>query len=683
MTTARTSAVRRLATPRACLSAAAIALAAGTTWGQEEPPAATPITIGAPHAARLGPQEKDAYTLELDASQFVSARADQVSVDVAVAVYDPEGKRLGAFDGPARGPEWFQFESSAAGAYRIEISPFEDGAGEYTLEIVQAEPIATEPGARVDQIMAPYNRPGVPGGVVAVVQGGETIFAGAYGTANLTHDVPFAIDTRTNIGSTSKQFTAFGIALLAQRGELSLDDDVRTHIPELPDLGETVTLRHLLTHTSGYREFLNTLLLTGRRLDRGDSIDRAELIEIVQRQPELQNSPGAEWNYNNTGYGLLTVVIERVTGEPFPQWMRANVFEPLGMHDTRCREHPAKLIERSAQGYAPEDDGGYLNATDLGGALGAGGIYTTVADLAAWVRNFRTGDLGGPEMFELMATPYELTSGESSGYGLGLSIDEHRGLRRVHHGGADSAHRSMLMYFPELDAAVITLSNNATFTGAIANAVAEAFFAGDMAPEPKDAGAAQADAGSFDAAQFDPESFDAFAGRYELEAMPGFIMSFMREGDRYFTQATRQPKVEIFPTSPNTFKLTIVEASITFHPGPDGKAETLTLHQNGDHTATRVAEEAWSPTPEMLEAYTGRYFSEELETFYHLEIEDGKLVIKHRRLDDIVLAPTGEHAFTGGMPVAIATFEADAAGKIVAFTVSNGRTRGVRFERFE
>jgi CubicO group peptidase (beta-lactamase class C family) len=149
---------------------------------------------------------------------------------------------------------------------------------------------------RVDQILADYSDGETPGVLVGVVRGGQLAFARAYGMANLTHAVPMTAATRSNIGSTSKQFTAFAVALLAERGALSLDDDVRRHIPELPDLGETVTLRHLLTHTSGYREFLNALAIGGWRLTDADHIDRSEVLTVVQRQPSLQNSPGAEWN---------------------------------------------------------------------------------------------------------------------------------------------------------------------------------------------------------------------------------------------------------------------------------------------------------------------------------------------------------------------------------------------------
>lgn len=658
-------------------------LASPILHAQEEPAREpTRLSVGQVLADSLPPEESRVYLVELGADWFVYGEADQQTLDVVVEVTGPDGERVARFDGPHRGPEPFQFDAEAAGEYRIEVDGrVEEETGRYTLVLIRAEPVASEPEARVDQLMIRYTRDDAPGGVVGVVRDGELVFARAYGMANLTHDIPFTTGTVSNIGSTSKQFTAFAIALLAHRGELSLDDDVREHIPELPQFDQTVTLRNLLTHTSGYREFLNTLALAGRRIDQGDHIARDELIRIVQRQPELQNEPGAEWNYNNTAFGLLTVVVERITDRPFPEWMAENVFEPLGMEHTVVRAHPRQIIPNSAQGYTPAEGGGWREAGDLGAAMGAGGIYTTVADLARWIDNLETGRLGGEDVIRAMTTRFVLADGDTTDYGLGLMIDEHRGLRRIHHGGADIAHRSMLAYYPTLDGGVVTLSNNATFPGNIPWRVAEAFFGEAMEPEGGEPAAG--DAGDFDPESYDPEDFDDFAGRYELEEAPGFVLTFSREDDELHTQATGQPQLEIVPTSDSTFALTGVEASVTFHRNEDGVVESLTLHQNGDHLARRLEEETWEPSEAELEGFAGRYFSEEILTFYTLEVEDEKLVLRHPRWDDVQLEPAGEDEFRGSFPVAEIRFERDGAGEVVALYASNGRTRGVRFEKVE
>jgi CubicO group peptidase (beta-lactamase class C family) len=507
---------------------------------------------------------------------------------------------------------------------------------------------------------------------------GRTIYSNTWGMANLAYDLPFERDTRTNIGSTSKQFTAFAIMLQAERGLLSLDDDIRTHVPELPEFDEVVTVRHIITHTSGLREFLNLLVMGGRRLDRGDWIDRDEVIGIVQRQPALQNSPGAEWNYNNTAFALAALIVERTSGQDFPTFMRENVFGPLGMSRTLVRPSPLHIVPEMSEGYTPGPDG-YLQVGDLGGAAGAGGIYSTLDDLQTWVENYANPKIGSREIFDEMMTSYVLTDGEETGYGYGLSVDDQRGLKRVHHGGADVAHRSMLVYYPEIGAGITTQSNNAQFNSNVAFQLAGAFFDDAMEPEEDEPAAV---ASTFDPETYDPEDFDDLAGRYALDSNASFVITFSREDETLYAQATGQQRFEIVPTSDSTFRLLAVEASVTFHRTDDG-VEGATLHQGGqDQHATRLegeAPEEWAPTPAELAGFEGRYFSEELETFYTIVLEDGELVVRHRRRDDATLEPGEVDEFSGGgLQFA---FERDRNGRVIGFYAANGRTRDVRFER--
>ncbi len=628
----------------------------------------------------LPAQTPHAYTLDLQADQFVFGQVNQITVDVVVTVQGPDGETLHTFDNPARGPEPFHFTATESGEYNIEVKPFQEESGKYTIEVKRLEPLAKDPAKRVDQLMTVHTNMESPGAVIAVVEKGEIAFAQAYGLANLTYQLPFTVETLNNIGSTSKQFTCFAIVLLARDGKLSLDDDIRTHIPELKDFGKTVTLRHLMTHTSGYREFLNLVSMAGRRLDKGDYISRDELIAIVQRQPELQNDPGKEWNYNNTAFGLLAMVVERVSGETFPDWMKENVFKPLGMNNSFVRSHSMEVIPNSAQGYVGNSDGGFDEGRDLSAAMGAGAIYTTIGDLAKWIKNFKTETVGGKGVFQEMTTRFVIEEGDTTAYALGLFVDEHNGLKRIHHGGADLAHRSMLAYYPEIDAAIITQSNSALFPRNLASEIAELFFKAHMTTE-EEGTVAVADSTPFNPEEYDPENFDKFVGQYELEAAPGFILDFTREEDKFYSQATGQARLEIVPTSDSTFKLLVVEASLTFHKDKDGKVETLTLHQNGNHLAKRVQEAPWAPDPDELTTYTGQYFSSELETFYELVVKDSNLVVQHRRMDDISLTPAKKDNFRAGYPIAELNFIRNDAGDITALEASNGRTRGIRFKK--
>ncbi|MEX0720480.1 MAG: serine hydrolase [Balneolaceae bacterium] len=654
----------------------ALLLQANFTNAQTLPIKEVPVSVGEMVNDSLQNGSIHTYTIKVDSAQFVFGQANQKTVDVVVTVYDPDEEQVATFDGPGRGSESFQFDTETSGEYRIEIKPFEEETGEYSLIISMAEPTAKDPAGRVDQLMIEYTGDNVPGGAVMVMKDDEIIFSESYGMANLTYAIPFEIDTRHNIGSTSKQFTAFGITLLADQGRLSLDDDIRKYIPELPQFSDTVTLRNLLTHTSGYREFLNTLAMTGQ--DISSPVTQEKVIEIVQRQPELQNIPGEEFNYNNTGFVLMTIVVERVTDTPFPRWMKQNVFEPLGMNLTMVRENQSQVVPGRSQGYMPAEDGGYKEATDLGGAMGAGGIYTSVGDLANWIRNLNNPNVGNADIIEKMATPFELNNGSSTQYGLGLFLQEYKSLKYIHHGGADIAHRSMLMYFPEINAAVVTQSNYGSFRGDISQKVADVFFEEyfeRQEDEPKEDVNEQPE--DYD---YNPENFDLLTGRYELSVMPGFILTFSREGDRIYTQATGQPEVDLKATSDSTFNLVVVNAAITFHLNADGSADSLTLHQNGNHLATRIS---WNPDIEELQAYTGQYFSEEIETLYHVEFEDKILVMKHYLLEDMQLTPGDEDSFSASFPIAEILFTRNENGEISGFNASNGRARGIFFEKVE
>jgi len=638
-----------------------------------------PLTVGEVVEESLTTDSVHSYTLELGEEQFVHGFVIQESVDVTISVFNPSGDKAAEFDFSAVGKDSFQFNTKSAGTYRIEVKPFKEDEGNYSISVEVVEPIATEPAARLNQMMVEYSGDDVPGAAVLVMKDGEVIFQESYGMANLTYDIPITENTLHNIGSTSKHFLTLGLLLLQEEGKLSLDDGIRKYIPELPEFEYTVTLRHLITHTSGYREFINLLVMTGRNIS--SNLDTDKIIEIVQRQPELQNIPGSEFNYNNTGYSLMTEVIKRVTDTPFDEWMKTNLFEPLEMHNTVVRTSPDQVVDNRSTGYS-HGSSGYEEVTDLGGAAGAGGIHITLDDFAKWIQNLNHPVVGTPEMIEEMTTPYELKNGNSTGYGLGLFIQDYKGLKQIHHGGGDMAHRSMLMIFPEIDAAVVTQSNLASFNGAIPNRVADLFFGEYMETdeEPQQSDEALASEGESEF-EYDPENFDRLAGRYELSIMPGFILTFDREGDRIYTQATNQPEIDLTATSDSTFNLMGVNASVTFHLNEDATADSLTLHQNGNHIAKKID---FTLAPNEMDEYTGRFYSEEIETIYTIVLKDEELFMQHYQLeDDLKLDPTHKDQFGSVMPIQTVEFVRSEEGEITGFNASNGRTRGVFFRKLE
>jgi Beta-lactamase len=355
-------------------------------------PAVTPLVAQAPlvvgRAVRATHVRGDTtrYQVESDSGVIIRLAVDQVSTNVLVRVLGPKRTPVGGVNASPRGTERLQLETNETGAHHVEVIPVDSSAGEFVITLVAREPLSTDPRKLVDQLLAPWDRRDGPGAAVAVWRGGRTLFAKGYGMANLAYDIPFTATTPTNIGSTSKQFTGFAVMLLVDEGKLSLDDDVRKHIPELPDLGSKVAVRHLITHTTGYREVYNAMLIAARRIDEGDYVGRDEMIELVKRQPSLQNAPGAEFNYNNTAYAMAAMVVERVAKQPFAEFMAQRVFGPLGMTQSVVRADRHATVRGATVGYSRAADGVWRDLGDLAGSMGAGGIYTTSVTCSAGQR---------------------------------------------------------------------------------------------------------------------------------------------------------------------------------------------------------------------------------------------------------------------------------------------------------
>ena len=653
---------------RACISGsfALLLLCGGGVHAQQ----ASRLQVGTPLRATLAADDTLRYELNLPKSRFVAGRVDQDGVDATVTITGPTGRRVQRAARVGRGgPETFAFATDSAGRYVIEVAPATAGkGGAVRVQLTRSEAVATTPEGKVDQAAAQLYKD-TPGAVVGVIKGGKLAFVKGYGAADLTYGMPFTPETPTNIGSSTKQFTGFALALLASRGKLSLDDDVRKHIPELKDFGKKITVRHLLSHTTGYREFINTLIIEGRQVLEGDYIAPDEVIKVINRQPTLQNEPGAEFNYNNSAFSLATIVVERVTGRPFPEWMREEVFLPLGMTKTWVRANPGQIIPGRSNGYIP-GEGGFREVRDLHGSAGAGGIYTTPGDVAKWFRNFKTGELGGPAVIKEMTTSFVLNDGKPSNYGYGVFLDSTRGVRRWQHGGNDVAHSSTFVYYPDLDAGYVVFSNYQGVPGGIANVVAEAFFGQHMTPSQRPTATAAS------SVEVPAATLRRYAGKYEMTTLGNLLLTVELQGGQLRLEVPGQPTLPLRPTSMTSFEVVGAPAQITFNVAADSSIEGITFNQGGQHPGRRVVEKAVD-----LAAFVGRYFSEELETFYDLSVEDGKLVIRHRRFGPVSLTHTSGDSFSGTLPVSQVVFRRDADGKVTGFEAGNGRARGIMFER--
>jgi CubicO group peptidase (beta-lactamase class C family) len=634
----------------------------------------TALRVDRPINRELAQHERQAFDLTVRANQFVVGFADQIDVDLVVTVYGPDGKQQNEFDGPARGAELFSFTAKEAGRYVIVVQPFRDnGPGRYTMHLLRVEPVARTREGRVDQLFAVWDRPGSPGASVAIERNGQILYEHGYGEAQVEYHIPIRANTIFHVASVSKQFTAFSIAMLASEGRLSLDDDVRKYIPELPDLGATVTLRHLLHHVSGWRDQWNLLALAGWRLD--DVITKDQILRLLVRQRELNFQPGAEHLYSNTGFTLLAEVVARVTGESFPDWTREHLFQPLGMTRTHFHADHQEIVPDRAYSYENGPHG--LQKSVLSYAnVGATSLFTTAEDLARWMHNLQTGTVGGPDVLAMMHERYVLNGGDTIPYALGLVHGTFRGLHTVGHSGGDAGFRSEAIRFPDQNLSVTVLSNLGSVNpGQLANQVAEIYLEREMtAAEAAAPPAATAAAGTVSR-----ELLDAYAGEYDLIGTP-LRITFTRDGDRLVAQATGQSQFPLTPESDSVFVFSQATIRIVFRREPSGEVNRFTLAQGGSTLPGQRVGTSAPVAPVDLTPYLGAYDSPELETTYTLVARNDTLVAEHIRHDPITLTHVGPDRFTGSAWFFGPTvFERDSAGTVTGMRVSSGRVRNVLF----
>jgi CubicO group peptidase (beta-lactamase class C family) len=624
--------------------------------------------------------ESHDYELELRAGRFALLAVEQRGIDLVVRVFSPDGEQIAQADSSGSdGTEWVAIFNQTRGVHRIEVAPFgeEPEPGRYTIELVRIEKAAKKASGRVDQLFAPWDRPGSPGAAIAVARNGEIVHAAGYGSAQLEYGIPITPSTVFHVASVSKQFTAFAIALLAARGELSLDDEVRQHIPELPEFGRSITLRHLVHHTSGLRDQWNLLALGGWRLD--DVITMEHILTAVRHQEELNFEPGEEYVYCNTGYTLLAEVVQRVTGKSFREWTTENLFEPLGMNNTHFHDDHRMIVPDRAYSY--DDDGPGLRKSVLSYAnVGATSLFTTVEDLVQWTNNLDTGALGGEAVLAQVHERGVLNDGEEIPYAFGLVHGEHGGLRTMGHGGADAGFRTMLMRYPDQKVTIAVLSNLGSFnTDGVARTVAAVYLEDEMEAAQGEPEKADPEGTPDETVEVAPEVLDDYAGRYQLEA--GLLVTITNDEGRLVAEAAGRPKVTLAPESETTFVIHEAEVHVVFHRDESGKVDRLTVVQGGqEQPGKRV--EPFEPTAEQLAGYVGDYYSPELGTFYAIAVKEDRLVAFHRRHGEIALTATTTDEFSGDRWFfGRARFERGDDGEVTVMRVSSGRVRDLRFER--
>lgn len=275
---------------------------------------------------------------------------------------------------------------------------------------------------QVDSLFMDWDLENHPGGVVGVMQSDEVIYLNSFGNASLEYNVPNTEATLFNIGSISKQFTAMGIVLLEKRGLLSIDDPVQKYFPEFQIFDKSITIKHLLQHTSGLRDFHDLMALAGWRGD--DYRTNEDVLRLLQKQADLNFEPGEQFMYSNTGYVVLAEIIEKVTGEDFNVWMQNNLFEPLQMHNTYVEDNYQRIVPNRATSYYHSHDRVFEMAQGYWAYTGAGNMYSTVEDLLKWSNNFYNPSKKWKGAFKMLQTLGGLNNGDVINYAFGIYIDE-------------------------------------------------------------------------------------------------------------------------------------------------------------------------------------------------------------------------------------------------------------------
>jgi len=420
---------------------------------------------------------------------------------------------------------------------------------------------------RVAQVFGRFDNTAVPGCAVGVGLRGDTVLTAAYGMADLEHDVPNKPDSVFEAGSVSKQFTAMAVLLLAQQGRLSLEDPVRKYIPELPEYEAPITIRHLLNHTSGLRDWGSLEDIAGwPRTTR--AYTHAHVLEILSRQRSLNYLPGAEYSYTNSGYNLAAILVGRVSGKSFADFTRDAIFQPLGMTSTAWRDDFRRVVKNRSIAYM-QSGAVFRQLMPFENVHGNGGLLTTVGDLLKWNRNFTTAKVGGWELVAQQQRQARLNDGRTISYALGLFIMEYRGLREVSHSGTTAGYNAWLGRYPDQDLSVAVLCNSSLANGTeLGHSVADIYL-GDAAKGPPPTRPAQPAPGP--AWQPTPEQLASFAGDYTSDEIETTLRVAVENG-RLVIHRRPDDMIALTPSGADAFSSSIgmvrfVDGQMSVHQG--------------------------------------------------------------------------------------------------------------------
>jgi CubicO group peptidase (beta-lactamase class C family) len=517
--------------------------------------------------------------------------------------------------------------------------------------------------AKIDALVPTQVNDSTPGLVIGIVQKGKLIFSKGYGLANLSYGIPNDSKMVYNIGSVSKQFLGYAFAMLHVEGKLSIDDPVNKYMEDWPEFEHIVTLRHLLTHTSGYREAYTMSNLAGRIIGV-DRLSREECLEVVRKQPQLEFVPGSRYTYNSTAWVILAEVLEKVTGHPADEWVENNVLQKLEMNDTQIESYVGEVIHNTAESYSYNKEQGYRNEESNRAIFGAAEVYTSIQDLVKWINNYRTAEIGGKAVNNLFFNPFILNDGTNSEYALGINTRSYRGLKQYSHNGGHEAFITDLNYFPDQDLGIITISNFSGRGRLAPTKLADLLLEEHMTLE---------EVKEHPKVELEKDKVEQFAGLYLSPTLNNGTFNLTIVNDTL----TINDRAKLIPTSENTFLINGTNNLLKFEHLSKEKIE-FTIPNGKKHVLTRF--DKWSPNKSELTPFEGDYWSDELETVYHLIVKEEKLTIQHRWNNDIVLDAISKDFFKTNRGYTV-KFNRNNEGEISGLSINSSRTLNVVFKR--
>lgn len=522
--------------------------------------------------------------------------------------------------------------------------------------------------SRIDALFAGLDRAG-PGAAVAVYRDGQIAYARGFGCAHLEHGTPIGPDTRFHVASLSKQFTAMLVGLLAREGRISLDDDMRRWIPELPP-GPPLTFRQAIHHTSGLREQWDLLRLAGWR--DADIKTTPDILAISARQTAFNFAPGTRFQYGNTAYTMLAVAVERITGSRLSECAERMIFAPLGMRDTLFLDDASRVVVGRAQAYAQAEDGGFSIRVPNYETVGPTNLFTTVRDFARWERNFLAPVVGDAELIEETMRPGRLAGGDSTGYGFGLIVGRRGEDATVEHAGGDAGFRAYYLRVPGHRVAVAVFANLLELSpGRLAHGIADIL----LPPLP---GAASAGGAVLDG--YRPYDVDRIRGLYR-DPESGLTCRIELCGGRLAVNSGGG-SYELAQLGPLSFRFIGLDVVVTFLAEKGEAATAMTVRYGGATTVCeRIAESREAADAGRLGDYCGTYRSEELDATYSIGRHDGGLLVRGPRALAIRLQRIGEDWFSARDTTLDVQFRRDAEQRIRGYVLSSDRAWNIGFSR--